>query len=225
MIEPSPEFVMHVQCCCSKSALACQAIAPSFGCSPPSAGMAKYFFATTCPAAEDCSSQAWKRSQCWGQSAEECKSQVIRHLMTSGLHNMSRDDAESLAEITPIDEGAYEELPAKRHKRSSGDAFTEQPQERPVIGRKQLPQLQQVPAMGFSSVGSDSSSVVPAASSGYVNMRVHEFQAAIDCVSRAVHSAQQAQRLAAAAARAFGDEVVALSEVKTNLETIKIGMQ
>ena len=69
------------------------------------------------------------------------------------------------------------------------------------------------------------STVVPASSSGYVHMRVHEFQAAIDCVNRAMNSALQAQRLAAAAARAFGDEVKALNEVRENLETIKLGMQ
>ena len=66
---------------------------------------------------------------------------------------------------------------------------------------------------------------MPASSTGYVYLRVHEFQAAIDCVTRALHSAKQAQQLSAAASRAFKDEVDALSEVKANLETIKLGMQ
>ena len=242
--------------------------------------MAKFWFAKCCPAQEDCSAQAWKRSQCWGHTEEECRLQVVRHLMTSGKHQMPKEDADMFANLVEVEESTYEEPPSKRAKQG----LTEEPaigarplpqqqqqqqeqlQQKPAIGAPQLPQqqqqqdsssvvpasihqvqqqlaqlqeqqqvqLQQMPEQQAArqlrqqqaiTMSPASSSVVPASSSGYVYMRVHEFQAAIDCVNRAVHAAQQAQRLAATAARAFGDEVVALNEVKANLETIKLGMQ
>ena len=210
--------------------------------------MATYFFATACPAAEDCSTQAWRRSQCWGYSYDECKHQVVRHLMASGKHSMSKGDACALADLCRIEEGVYEkdEPPAKRQKggpaeqkQGPSDDLTEQLMQQQEVLMQQLQQqqhqLQQQAAIDASqrplgvgaraTIGSTSLSVVPAKSSGYVHMRVHDFQASIDCVTRAVSSAQQAQRLAAAAARAFGDEVVALNEVKANLEVLKVGMQ
>ena len=44
----------------------------------------------------------------------------------------------------------------------------------------------------------------------WVSIRVVELQTAIDCVARAATAGRQAQRLAAAASRAFGDKVAAL---------------
>ena len=56
-----------------------------------------YFYATQCPAAEDCSEQSFKQCLCWGHSIEECKQQVVRHLMVSNRHSMSKTDAMSQA--------------------------------------------------------------------------------------------------------------------------------
>lgn len=53
-----------------------------------------------------------------------------------------------------------------------------------------------------------------------VKMRRVDFQTCIDCVGRACLAARQAQKLAAAAAKAFGEEATNLEQVRSALETV-----
>ena len=175
-----------------------------------------YFWAKQCPMQEGCSNQSWKKAQRWGDAAEACRAQVVKHLMTSGHHNLNHADAVELANMVDIMEGTYEE-------EESGE-LTRARKRRAIGARGEFGALE-ASAPEATSMGSSSTGIVPATSSGYIYFRQHEFQAALDCVNRAANSAGQAQRLAAAAARAFGDELAALNEVKANLETIQQGAE
>ena len=46
--------------------------------------------------ADDCTPDSFKRARCWGETHEEARSAVIRHLVYSSHHNISEDDAEIL---------------------------------------------------------------------------------------------------------------------------------
>ena len=165
---------------------------------------------------EQCSAQSWKKASAWGDSDAACRDQVARHLMHSGHHRLSKADATSMANLALVE--AYED-----------DSDNLPPAKRQAIGAKQQPSSGSAsasapaiaPPEAILSPTSTSVGIVPAVSSGFIFMRVHEFQAAIDSVNRAAHAAAQAQRLALAAGRAFADEVTALQEVKANLEAIK----
>ena len=169
----------------------------------PTLAMTKLvFYATECPLAEDCSAQSWKKVAVWSDSEEGCREQVVKHLMQSGYHKLSRSDAvpmAALAQIEFLEPEEDGELPAKRA----------------AIGYRPPPALSEgMPA-------SASAGIVPAQASGTIYMRVNEFQASIDCVNRTLYSAQQAQRISLAASKAFADEMSALTDVKNNLEAIK----
>ena len=168
-----------------------------------------FFYAKECPLSEACSLISWKKAQCWGYTEEECKAQVAKHLMGSGHRSLGKADAETWAESAEMVEDTYDE-------KESEDMLTRTRKRRAIAS---------VPASvpEASAMASSSSGMVPATSSGFIYFRQHEFQAAVDCVNRAANAAGQAQRLAAQAARAFGDELAALNEVKANLETIQQG--
>ena len=180
-----------------------------------------FFFAQGCPCAEECSDQSWKKAQAWGETEDVVREQVVKHLMTSGLHKLSKADAWAMALLAAIYSYEDEEAPPSKKHASGSQASGSQSS---AIGARQLQMLQpsttSVPSPE-SMVRSTSVGIVPATSSGHIFMRTQEFQAAIDCVNRALNSAQQAQRVALAASRAFADEVAAFNDVKTNLEAIK----
>lgn len=169
----------------------------------PTLAMTKLvFYATECLLAEDCSAQSWKKVAVWSDSEEGCREQVVKHLMQSGYHKLSRSDAVPMAALAQIE--FYEQ-----------EEEGEPPAKRAAIGYRPPPALSEgMPA-------SASAGIVPAQASGTIYMRVNEFQASIDCVNRTLYSAQQAQRLSLAASKAFADEMSALTEVKNNLEAIK----
>ena len=177
------------------------------------------FFAKECPLKESCSAHSWKKARACGDTEQECREAVIRHLMRSGHHELSFSDAVNMGNLRIIETYEEEDEPdAPAPKRMPIDnsnialAATPAPKRAPPL---------RPDAANLMLSRSSSAGIVPAISSGYIYMRVREFQAAIDCVSRACSSASQAQRLALAAGRAFADEVSALNEVKANLEAIK----
>ena len=66
-----------------------------------------YWVCTGCPAAEECSEQAWKKAKKrWGYTLEECQSRVYLHLQTSGkqreLKKWQREHLVYDAEYEPI---------------------------------------------------------------------------------------------------------------------------
>ena len=161
------------------------------------------FFAQGCPCAEECSAPSWKKAHAWGETEDDVRELVVKHLMQSGHHKLSKADARTMAQLTSIDSYEDEEGPPAKRESEGLSA-----KKMPSPPAKKLKMLQ-------------TSSASSASSAGHIFVRAHEFQAAIDCVNRAMNSAQQAQRVALAASRAFADEVLALKEVKTNLEAIK----
>ncbi len=174
-----------------------------------------YFYAKECPLSEQCSAQSWKKASCWGETEEGAREQLVRHLMTSGHHKLSKTDAQSMAELATMEEYYEEEEAGPPAKKQAVGA---------AIGAKAAQQASSqalLPRLAAGMPSSHSSGLMPASSSGLIFLRVHEFQSSIGCVNRALHSAQQAHRLSLAASRAFADEVAALTEVKQSLEAIK----
>jgi hypothetical protein len=64
-----------------------------------------------CPCAEKCSAASWARGKIssWESSAEVSK-KLIRHLMHSGHHGMSKAEAEAAALAAPIYEEEHEDV-------------------------------------------------------------------------------------------------------------------
>ena len=65
------------------------------------------FFAKECPLKESCSSHSWKKARAWGESDQECREQVIRHLIKSGHHELSYSDAVNIGNLAIVE--SYEE--------------------------------------------------------------------------------------------------------------------
>ena len=78
-----------------------------------------YYVCVECPRKDKCSAQSWSRAKCWSYNDElTCQEKVAHHLMTSSLHYLSKEDAESVAA-----EGVYEvrvETPAEREQYRNG---------------------------------------------------------------------------------------------------------
>ena len=67
-----------------------------------------YWKIDACPCYEKCSALAWKKVWAWSYEGEaEVKQYVKRHLMISGNHNLSADDADAV--LDEVDVGFYEE--------------------------------------------------------------------------------------------------------------------
>ena len=208
----------------------------SLGCQHSLEAMVKktFFFVECCPYAEVCSSQSWKKAGVWGESEQEARNAVVQHLVNSGHHKLSKADAEAMAVIVPVDsyeEEVDEEQQQHQAKKArwSGLQHSAPSATATSAGGLLAGGLQQLPIGmgGLEPLSSISSGMVrarpmpTAAREAKIYMRATEFQAAIDCTLRALHAAEQAQRLSLAASRAFADEVSALTAVHQNLSSIR----
>ena len=69
----------------------------------------------------ECSSQAWKRSACWGWTEQEARNRLVEHLVTSSKHHMQREEAINLAEEHEIRSDVYEQQ-TKKQRRVEGSS-------------------------------------------------------------------------------------------------------
>lgn len=189
-----------------------------------SGGLAGWFFVEKCPLEEQCSQQAWKRASVWGPTVEICHQKLERHLRMSGIHLLSREDAESMVAVAEVKffEGEYEpdgdaRPPRKKPRHAPRGGASEPSRDERLIRRT----IETVMGQSASQVAASSSALAPRAPpGGTITLRVTELQTAIDCTSRALHAAQQAHRLCVGAARAFSDEASALQGAHDNLRSI-----
>lgn len=199
---------------------------------------ADYFFVAECPLKETCTPSAWKKAACWGWSLEEARSQVVRHLMKSGHHQMGKDAAEELADTIEIEQAPYEEpRPSKRARHQGPRPTTSDDSggassriigaltaladaadaalagQRHMGGPLTLPPMPPPgpPPFAMVSGGHVGSRGAPP---GTVNLRIDIAQAAMDNMQRAVGSARHAQRLCQAAALGFGQEAEAIADAR-----------
>ncbi len=56
----------------------------------------QFLVCTACPLIEQCSVNSWKRANCRSQDTDELVRKVRDHLMVSGLHNCTDEEADNL---------------------------------------------------------------------------------------------------------------------------------
>ena len=78
-----------------------------------------FVFCPACPLAETCSPGAWKRAGVWGWDEQEAREKLRHHLVMSGLHQCSEEDADYLIEsvIWEVDEYTAPDPPAPKKAR------------------------------------------------------------------------------------------------------------
>ena len=195
--------------------IVCSNLKSSIGCDT-ACPMSKYFFVEQCPANHTyykdrrdegiddgnrcpCSTDSWKRKGVWGWTDEECRERLLAHLVESGFHKMNANDAMSLTDSEILQTETYD-LPRKRPRPPS------------------LPPPQPVPVDDDNtSLATHSDPII----GSDITLRRMDFQSILDSVSRSVLAVRQAQRLAAAATRAFSDEASNLENIKSALESIQ----
>ena len=89
-----------------------------------------WYYATECPLDGTCSPRAFRTAKCTGRSEAAVRARLRKHLMNSGLHRKSFEDATELAKQAKIemqqwlseDIAAWDaEQPSKRQKTRHGD--------------------------------------------------------------------------------------------------------
>ena len=201
-----------------------------------------------CPMEEDCTPECFKRWKVWGDSEEEAKAQLFKHLTESGKHFLTKKEAEEVCREVDADMAC---LPTPRSQTPAAADISEADREarKQAILTRRLPRRddeteQPVPvkrrmiATGEPTAGASSSSASASASSAIatvhrvvlpqppqkeqtVTLRLQEFNTIIDSIQRSSQAAKQAGRIAAVASTAFANEATILDEVAANLLKIK----
>ena len=186
-----------------------------------------WFFVQGCPAGNECSIQSRKEAAMWGETEEAARDACKVHLMRSGSHSYSEDDAQNLSDSAEVN--TYEgddQQPEPNRERSPHRGKGEHGFGKAAWKGHLVQQTVQETLQALASSSSDLSLIRPsstrASATGSKPIRVVQLQEAIDAVSRAATAAKQAQRISASAARAFADEAAALDSCKTTLEAVLI---
>ena len=182
-----------------------------------------YFYCVECPLGGQCTKSSQKKASMFGETLEEAQDAVARHLMVSSYHGMGDVEAMALAQGAEYDTyEAQEEPPPKRQRgddkggkgkskessKSVADTVAETLRQLSGAGRALMPLESTVPAVAVDTSGP------------VVHIRSGQLVQAVDCLNRACTAAKSAHRLAASAARAFGDEAAALEASKIALESL-----
>ena len=172
----------------------------------PDAADNRYYYFRTCPLCDDCSVQSFAKAKCWGWTEDEAKEQLAAHLIKSGLHELDAEPAWAIVEAATLEVGD-----GSKWKKGRRDAHA-------------LAKVQAAPpAKGLKRPGSSTELAVGIRGSGNGGVFVskEKLQMVIDSLARASTSAKHSQKLAAAAAEAFGAEATVLAETKATFEAMK----
>ena len=91
-----------------------------------------YWVCKSCPAADECSEQAFRRAKCWGWSLGECKKYVYKHLQISGKHQeMTKEDRQILTDNAEYEEFIDEHGDHEPSEVTLAEAAAPQPPKRP----------------------------------------------------------------------------------------------
>jgi type IV secretory pathway VirB10-like protein len=175
-----------------------------------------YFVCKECPLKGDCSHDSFKRAAVWAWCSDGCRKKLANHLQRSSHHqNMAKEDIPILVADAAIEEQEEEPEPAAKKQKPlpPPPPPAPAPAADELVDRTAATVLARLEAQGFPSASA--SNLGPD-----IMVRASDFQAIMDCVQRASTAVKAAQRLAATAARSFGDGGEALASVKEGLETI-----
>ena len=216
------------------------------GSATQTAIMVMWFGCPSCPLADACNATSFKKANCWAQSEDDARLAVKQHLIRSSHHFVPEPEAEILSaeaqiDVTEVDDEAEQnaigarvrpreqevaDQEAKKLRREGqGKGYGKGkgkwaagPSVHDVVAET-LRQVQAAPHQPLQLQTIDTLHSL-GSSMASVTIRHGQMQQAVDAVGRASTAAKQAQRLCSSAARAFGDESLALDECKNLLESI-----
>lgn len=187
-----------------------------------------YWFCKQCPVG-GCSSQSWKKAQCWDWDEFGCRKRVYEHLRRSGHHaDVTASDASILADHAELGQDEREmkgkdEQNASDREAAMTDAATGSNEPKPQLPIGGRPRRQPTtpesgpPAKRQQMSIADALEAMPHAVAAYSIPSI-QVEQILDSVKRAEAAAAHAQMLAASAAKAFGGELQALTSVRNALE-------
>ena len=180
-----------------------------------------WYYYKECPLAHECSKSAFAKVDA-DTSLENLQAKLSQHLRCSGLHKESMQEIDSELLRSMIDSMEVHEHKEREWKH---DAYPEPKRPKRTLGKGGggVPNSAVI-TTSYNGSGSANASdmavyhkVGPGKGGGKVSVRTTQLQAAVDCVARASLAASHAQRLAAQAAAAFGEEHATLNDVKDKL--------
>ena len=176
------------------------------------------WYVPKCPLETDCSEQAWKRAQCWSRYSEtHVRDKLKKHLMTSGKHGLSKEEANVFAETAEIETYIDNEAP-KTKKSVKG----ERPQS-PVSDAEPPPAAQRR-RHKTNSLGAIAKASAPlqtlATREVTIPVRASALASLSDSVRRAQHAAKQSKRLSEAGAACFAREEEVFGDVLKHIEDV-----
>ena len=194
-----------------------------------------YWVCKICPAAEECSEQAFNRAKCWGWTLGECKTRVYKHLQSSGKHQqLSKADRTSLTDnaeyeqITKVQEEAPPSWDEDGHVEDVG--LPDEEDDGPVVPPRDLG-LQPLPPK-HKGKGKDKPNpfqitpvVPPSSATGSsgdtVTLSVAALDMILDTIERARTGVEHARSILERGAEAFNSEKKNLDQASEMISAIK----
>jgi len=185
-----------------------------------------YWVCKICPAAEECSEQAFHRAKCWGWTLGDCKTRVYKHLQSSGKHS-----ALSKAERTELTENAdYEEIQKNEEEDAppswnddghvEDDGLPDEEEEPRALvaqpkhkGKDKTNPFQITPHVPSSSA--------PGSSGDTVTLSVATLDLILDTIERARTGLEHARTILESGAQAFNREKKNLDSASEMISAIK----
>ena len=162
-----------------------------------------YWAVPQCPLCDECNERNFKNWKCWGETPQEARDKLSRHLRESGLHKMHEANEgdrsaeyDLLVESVEVWEYALETVPKRQAKKRMAPTT---PTEPPPT------HLRSSAAGAGGGAGS---------SSGSISMSTQQLKELSEIAARAHRAANNAARLSAAAATAFAQEAAAFADVQ-----------
>ena len=178
----------------------------------------RYWIVCKCPLEGDCSEQAWKRAQIWSKwCPDHVRDKLKKHLMTSGKHNLSEEDANVFSDAADVDTYVDNDKTKNRVKRERPDSPASDAAEIAPTKRRR----------GSASLGAVCKASAPpsaqttlAAREITIPVRASALASLSDSVRRAQHAAKQSKRLSEAGAACFGREEQVFGDVLKHIDDV-----
>ena len=155
-----------------------------------------YWVCNVCPAADDCSEQAFERARCWGWTLGECQNRVYKHLQSSGNYaELKNSDRQLLTDIA-----LYEEMDGKSEYVHSCDDGEEASKPQPLAPTPKSKVKRKYP----DQIKPDARATPATSSSGdTVTLSVATLDLMLDTIERARSGLEHARKILESGALAF----------------------
>ena len=173
----------------------------------------RYWVVCKCPLESDCSEQAWKRAQIWSKFSEgHVRDRLKKHLMTSGKHNLSEEDANVFTDAADVESYIDNDASKNRVKRERPNS--------PCSDAEPAQRRRRGPASLGAVCKAGGPPVTLAAREVTIPVRASALASLSDSVRRAQHAAKQSKRLSEAGAACFGREEQVFGDVLKHIDDV-----